>query len=242
MSLRKLPYIPLYIQDFMTDEKLCECSAEANGVYIRLMCLMHKSEFYGKILLKQKHKQNGGQILNFASMVVKTMPFSLDEVVRGLTELVNEKVLYIEGDFLIQKRMVKDAEISEKRAVSGRLGAKKLSEIHGNFATAKNAAKYPANSEYENDIENESEEKQNPKLKLIEIFFNDLPNSSEFERICMVLNLSKENLTKYVTPFRQAAELDYPSFKDFCNHFKNWVRKNPITEQPKTNKTNLAGR
>lgn len=82
----------------------------------------------------------------------------------------------------------------------------------------------------------------NPKLKLIEIFFNDLPNSSEFERISMVLNLSKENLTKYVTPFRQAAELDYPSFKDFCNHFKNWVRKNPITEQPKTNKTNLAGR
>ena len=46
MSLRNQPYIPLYVQDFMTDERLNECSAAANGVYIRLMCLMHKSEEY----------------------------------------------------------------------------------------------------------------------------------------------------------------------------------------------------
>ena len=44
MALRDQPYIPLYVQDFMTDEKLSECSAESTGVYIRVMCIMHKSQ------------------------------------------------------------------------------------------------------------------------------------------------------------------------------------------------------
>ena len=43
MALRDQPYLPLYVQDFLTDEKLAECSAMATGVYIRLMCIMHKS-------------------------------------------------------------------------------------------------------------------------------------------------------------------------------------------------------
>ena len=61
MALRNSPYLPLYVQDFLTDEKLADCSANANGVYIRLMCILHKSEPYGKILLKQKYKQNASK-------------------------------------------------------------------------------------------------------------------------------------------------------------------------------------
>jgi hypothetical protein len=68
MALRDQPYIPLYIQDFLTDEKLIECSAQATGVYVRLMCIMHKSEDYGKILLRQKDKQKPKQIENFAKI------------------------------------------------------------------------------------------------------------------------------------------------------------------------------
>ena len=75
MALRDQPYLPLYIQDFLTDEKLSECSASATGVYIRIMCLMHKSEHYGKILLKQKHKQTGKQIEDFASFFAKVLPY-----------------------------------------------------------------------------------------------------------------------------------------------------------------------
>ena len=48
MALRDQPYIPLYVQDFMTDEKLNECSAATTEVYIRLMCVMHKSEKIGR--------------------------------------------------------------------------------------------------------------------------------------------------------------------------------------------------
>ena len=71
MALRDQPYIPLYIQDFLTDEKLIECSAESTGVYIRLMCIMHKSDEYGTILLRQKDKQNSNNCLNFANKLAK---------------------------------------------------------------------------------------------------------------------------------------------------------------------------
>lgn len=148
MALRDQPYIPLYIQDFLTDEKLIECSAQATGVYIRLMCIMHKSDEYGKFLLKQKDKQKSKQIENFAIKLAKQMPYSEQVIFESLNELLDEKVLSIEGDFLIQKRMVNDNLLSLKRSQAGSKG--------GKFAQAKIKANTNANTEYENVIENES--------------------------------------------------------------------------------------
>lgn len=174
MALRNQPYFPLYVQDFMTDEKLNECSAKANGIYIRLMCIMHKSEEYGTILLKQKYKQNESksenlleqkskQVSEFASQLSKNMPFSIQEIVEGLTELLEEKVVHIEGDKLIQKRMQKDGIISDKRSSAGSKGGKKSSERKQNenfatdFAQAKPEAKTKQNTENEIEIESEIE-------------------------------------------------------------------------------------
>lgn len=153
MALRNQPYIPLYIQDFLTDERLIECSAQATGVYVRLMCIMHKSEDYGKILLKQKDKQTSKQVENFAYKVAKQMPYTKAVVLAAIEELLEEGVLHIEGDTLCQKRMIKDNLISLKRSKAGKKG--------GEFAQAKIKAKGEANSEYENEIENEDENKFN---------------------------------------------------------------------------------
>jgi len=162
MALRDQPYLPLYIQDFLTDEKLMECSASTTGVYIRLMCVMHKSEKYGTILLRQKFKQNDKQISNFATQIAKHFPYDFACIFAALTELIEEKVLIIEGDLLIQKRMVKDSEISEKRAKAGKKGGdvtNKSKPKQQNFATAKTEAnseiEYVNESEYENVFVNE---------------------------------------------------------------------------------------
>ena len=169
--LRDQPYLPLYVQDFLTDEKLAECSAEATGVYIRLMCLMHKSEEYGVITLREKDfcrdichgKTSGkqsGEINFFALKLTKHLPYSYDVILRSLEELSEERVLYIDGNNLCQKRMIHDAKISETRSKCGKKGAettnnkfkkqtpKKEKETR-NFA----AAKSPANSENENEYE-----------------------------------------------------------------------------------------
>lgn len=157
MALRDQPYLPLYIQDFLTDEKLMECSASTTGVYIRLMCVMHKSEKYGTILLRQKFKQTDKQISNFATQIAKHFPYDFACIFAALTELIEEKVLIIEGDLLIQKRMVKDAEISEKRAKAGKKGGdvtNKSKPKQQKFATAKTAAN--SEIEYVNDNEDEN--------------------------------------------------------------------------------------
>lgn len=148
MALRDQPYLPLYVQDFLTDEKLMECSASATGIYIRLLCIMHKSEEYGVILLKQKDKQTDNQIKNFAIKLAKYLPYSTEEIISGISELLTEGVLQNGGDKLSQKRMIKDNDISVKRAESGKKGG-----IKTQFAKAKEEATHEANSETETETE-----------------------------------------------------------------------------------------
>lgn len=143
MLKKDLPYLKLYVQDFMTDEKLVQCSAEANGVYIWIMLLMTKSETYGKILLRQKFKQTVkqktskhqakreakdkhllGVCFSFAKQLAKHLPFEAVTIENSLYELLFENVLQVDGDYLVQKRMVKDAQISDIRAVAGKKGGK----------------------------------------------------------------------------------------------------------------------
>lgn len=163
MALRDQPYLPLYVQDFLTDEKLAECSAQSTGVYIRLMCLMHKSSQYGCILLKQKDKQNDSKIQNFACKLARQMPYTVDVIAAALEELLEEEVIQIEGDVLSQKRMVKDAKLSDTRSASGKR-AKKSSkksvqeDFAGDFATAKSQANTENEIEIENENEGENEE------------------------------------------------------------------------------------
>jgi len=155
MALRDQPYLPLYVQDFLTDEKLIECSASTTGIYIRLMCIMHKSNSYGTILLKQKDKQTDKQIKNFALKLAKQMPYKIDEIESALNELISENVIFLNGDKISQKRMIKDNEISLIRAKAGKKGGKKTQK----FAKAKSEAKTEDEYEYEdeNGIEIENE-------------------------------------------------------------------------------------
>jgi hypothetical protein len=153
MALRDQPYLPLYVQDFITDEKLIECSASTTGVYIRIMCLMHKSEEYGTILLKQKHKQSEKQSLNFASQLAKSLPYNLVEIESAILELLSEKVLEISADYLIQKRMVKDNEISIKRSISGSKGGNATQSKDKKPLKKIAKAKSKANTEYESEYE-----------------------------------------------------------------------------------------
>lgn len=167
MALRNQPYLPLYVQDFLTDEKLSECSAESTGVYIRLMCLMHKSENYGAILLKQKRKQNVKQneskVLDFAFKLARQMPYDVDTIERSLSELLEENVISIEGDVLYQKRMMRDGKLSDTRASAGKKGGKKksgqnfASQFASGFAIAKPQANTQANTESEIEYEDDNE-------------------------------------------------------------------------------------
>lgn len=234
MALRDQPYLPLYVQDFLTDEKLSECSASSVGVYIKIMCLMHKSEPYGKLLLKQKHKQNKEQNLNFAAMVAKHLPYDLQTILVAINELLTEGVLIAEGDFLIQKRMVKDAEISAKRANSGSKGGKKTMQFASDFAKAKIKANSEIEIEYENEGENKYElrkggvgEKQFSETFLDVSFLEILSYEQNLRNISSATKIPLHEIDEYIQDFklkRQAeaevnnGKLEYQTQQQLIKH------------------------
>jgi hypothetical protein len=167
MALRDQPYLPLYVQDFLSDEKLMECSASATGIYIRLMCIMHKSEQYGKICYNKTSNKNL-TAADFARKLERFLPYSYKEIITGIEELLENCVLVIEGCALCQKRMIRDNEISIKRRESGRKGMRNRYSIHreNNKKSAgkdkkicynKTSNKNLTNSENENEYEYEVE-------------------------------------------------------------------------------------
>jgi len=145
MALTNQPYIPLYVQDWLSNNKLKFCSIGSHGLMINIMCVLHKENEYGTILLKQKYQQNTSKVKNFASMFAKLLPFEFAEIEPCLNELLDEKVLSIVDNKLICTRMVNDAILSETRAIAGRKRGKGSKD----FAPAK----LPANTEDEYVIE-----------------------------------------------------------------------------------------
>ncbi len=223
MSLRNQPYIPLYVMDFMTDEKLANCSAESTGVFIRLMCILHKMEDYGVILLKQKEKQNESNIKNFALKLVRQMPYDVACIERSLIELADEGVIVIEGDRLYQKRMVKDNDLSTKRSEAGKKGGlkakrdtrdnllKQKEEKEEKFCSGKTTSKIQANSEYEIENENESE------------YENKIDNDADY---CIGKETDRTLQELRFTAFWGA----YPNKKAKQAAWKAWQKIKPTTE------------
>ena len=185
MALRDQPYLPLYVQDYLTDEKLNECSAETQGIYIKIMCLLHKQNIYGSILLKQKHNKTPNNIENFAIQLDNHLPFTKDKIQEALTELIDENVMQLKGDILSQKRMVRDGEISLARSKAGKKGMDSRYN-QDSFVITNTLTNDITNSEYENESEiiigskDKKKKKKEPKKKFIpptleevEIYFTE---------------------------------------------------------------------
>jgi hypothetical protein len=117
-------------------------------------------EDYGSVTLKAKEKQKDNNIANFAFKLTRQMPYPQEVIERSLVELADEGVIIIEGDRLYQKRMVRDGELSRKRAEAGSKGGKGSRNQPTDSKTAsKTRSKTEANTEieYENEAETEIE-------------------------------------------------------------------------------------
>ena len=138
---RKDFYMKYNVKDFMTDSNLRECGPESIGVYIFILCVLFNSKERGKYLIKSEAIKNFAEILPrqnvqqtnqqdeqqiksicriFAERLVKHLPFTENEISAGLTELISNDILYFEGCYLCQKRMIRDASISKSRSDAGK--------------------------------------------------------------------------------------------------------------------------
>jgi len=209
MALTNQPYLPLYVDDWMNNNKLKMCTPAAHGVMISIMCILHKEATYGKILLKQKFKQSDKQIKNFALQIAKLTAFDLLEIENPLFELVSECVLIIEGDFLICKRMVRDAEISEKRSNAGVKGG--ASNKNKNFAYTKSEA----NQEAKPQANTKANSEANTVIENGVVIVNEIVSKNE-----IVVAVEKQKKAKSEI---QKQEVEYPFFtENFKVQWQAW--------------------
>lgn len=248
MALRDQPYFPLYVQDFLTDEKLNCCSASTQGVYIKILCILHKQDEYGCILFKQKDKHTDDKLRDFALKFAKLLPFDSNTIYDALIELVDENVLIIEGDKLYQKRMVKDGQISISRSIAGKTGG-------GNPILFKQKEKQKIKQNTENEIETETENIFNSSLsssnihstnKEQELFdFSCIKKRQYLESVYRATVLIPEikvdinrfeKLTDQFIAEQQLKDEPPRNVQDYKNHFISWMKIQVVKpeNQPKT--------
>ena len=146
------PYLPLYVQDVLTDPNLCACSAAACGVFLYILCVLHKQPEYGVYRLWED-ADKGDLFSVLAKQLSRQTPLSADEIEPALRELVSRHVLTLGEDCIFEENMVWQNTLREKRASAGQKGGSKTQSKQKNFACTFALAKSEA--KYENEIENE---------------------------------------------------------------------------------------
>jgi hypothetical protein len=111
----KRPSFQFYPADWRKDPALSACSLAARGLWIELMCIAHESEDYGYLTL------NGNAMSDVQiARIVGEIPKYINSL---LSELEEAGVFSRdERGAIFSRRMVKDENIRNVRAQSGRLG------------------------------------------------------------------------------------------------------------------------
>lgn len=112
----KLPYIQFFTDDWLSDEKLRLCSLSARGLWTDMLCLMHKCDRRGYL------QQASGKPFTL-EQIARIAGSSTEEVSRLLQELTDSGAASLtEHGIVYNRRMVRDEQIREARAASGRKG------------------------------------------------------------------------------------------------------------------------
>lgn len=98
--------------------------------------------------------------------------------------------------------------------------------------------KYPENPLMKTDesrceqMSTETKGNEKKQESYIEVWLEDLPNSSHLERIANITGFKKEFLISRIPDFKKKVQLAYSNQSDFLNHFKNWVVKENKEAEP----------
>jgi hypothetical protein len=141
----KLPAIQFYPGDWLRDT-VAGCSLAAQGLWFRLMFVMHDSERYGYLSLNGSPMQPVTAARRCGCDLAEYESLLAELETAGVPSRTNDGTLY-------SRRMVRDAEIRRKRAKSGRKGglAKALANSQQNIEDESEVEEH--RSEYSREFE-----------------------------------------------------------------------------------------
>ncbi len=138
--MAKLPYMQFYCDDWLSDEKLRACSSAAIGLWIDMLCLMHKNDRRGYLQLNDKPVS--------PAQLARMTGRAADEVSLQLAELLDAGVPSVsEHGIVYSRRMIRDERIREVRADAGSKGGKVTQGICLSKTSSKVQASAQANLE-----------------------------------------------------------------------------------------------
>lgn len=111
----KDPWMKFYPTDWLADAKLNTCSLAAQGLLIKLMCLMHQSEEPGRLLINGNPPSNH-TLYPLCNCHSNTLSKLLDELLqKGVLKTDENGVIYC-------PRMVRDRTFRDKQREHGKRG------------------------------------------------------------------------------------------------------------------------
>ena len=122
------PWTKWYWQDYLSDEKLSDCSLAAQGLWMRMLGYMARSEKRGYLLLNGKQnesKMKANEKQNESKILAKRTHTEEQIIEQLLNELEENGVFSRDEDGVIfSRRLVREAEISRIRSEAGRIGGR----------------------------------------------------------------------------------------------------------------------
>ena len=112
---KRQPWMKWYPADWRSDEEVRNCSLAARGLWVEMLCIAHKAEPYGYVLIN-------GRALTSSQLAVQA-GCSARDAEKFCAELEAAGVFSRDGDGRIySRRMVRDQEKAERDARNGRGG------------------------------------------------------------------------------------------------------------------------
>lgn len=152
------PWTKWYWQDYLSDENLSDCSLAAQGLWMRMLGYMARSEKRGYLLLNgnQKESKSLAEQKQIESKVLAKRTHTEEQVIEQLLNELEENRVFSrdENGVIFSRRLVREAELSKIRSEAGRKGGRPSLRRRGNQNESNLKAK-----------ENQNESKDESKLK-----------------------------------------------------------------------------
>jgi len=211
----KRPSFQFYPSDWLRDTALRSCSIGARGLWMDMICYMHEGNPYGYLKVGDK------VILpdNLARMVGQTLP----EVEGWLLELNQAGVYDLIDGAIVSRRMVKDENLRNIRALGGKLGGNPALKVKDkvNLKVEKEVKQKPTPSSSSSSSSSNifiDEEKQKKKATQIPEFFIVGDDAIELaKKLGVDYELERDKFCDY---YKGKGS----TMKDWSATFRNWIR------------------
>lgn len=155
MSIRRYrPWMKFEPDRWQGDEALRMCAATARGVWIEIMCIMHKAEPYGHLLIRGKQPTD-----RQLAVITGLSPLELSESLAELEE--NEVFSRTDDGTIFSRGMVRDEEIHIRSVNGGKTTqANKRKRLNGKRHPSRGSSSTPSDLEPEPEPEPKKESEE----------------------------------------------------------------------------------